>query len=142
MLKLSEDAIYLQCLTQNKTEAIKIAANALEKKGYVKPGFFEAMIKREKDVSTYIGAGISFPHCAKENIGLVNKTGYLIFQFPNGVSWGAGKVVFIMVAVAATQNEHIQVLSEIADMLGDEANTMLLASAKSKQEFIEQFEKP
>ncbi|GLR10785.1 PTS sugar transporter subunit IIA [Mixta theicola] len=141
MLKLTEEALYLQCQARNKTEAIKIAANALESAGYVRPGFFAAMMKREKAVPTYIGAGIAFPHCAKEDIGLVIKTGFLVFQFPNGVSWGAGKVVFIMVAIAATQNEHIQVLSEIADMLGDEANTMILASANSKSEFIEQFER-
>ncbi|MBK0003569.1 PTS sugar transporter subunit IIA [Erwinia sp. S38] len=140
MLKLSEEVIYLDCQAANKTEAIKIAADELEKAGYVKPGFFEAMLKREKDVSTCIGAGISFPHCAKEHIDLVKKTGFLIFQFPNGVSWGAGQVVFIMVAVAATKNEHVQVLADIADMLGDDANTLILASAKTKREFIDQFE--
>ncbi len=141
MLKLTEDALHLQCRAASQNEAIEIAAHVLEQAGYVKPGFLHGMLAREKSISTYIGAGIAFPHCAKENLDLVIKTGFQVFQFPNGVSWGAGKVVFVVVAVAATENEHIQVLANIADLLGDEVKTTLLANAKTKHEFIEQFEK-
>lgn len=141
MLKLTEDALHLQCRAANKNVAIDIAAKALEHAGYVKPGFLQGMLTREKNVSTYIGAGIAFPHCAKENLDQVIKTGFQVFQFPHGVSWGAGKVVFVVVAVAATENEHIQVLAEITDLLGDEVKTTLLANAQSKEEFIAQFEK-
>lgn len=141
MLKLTADSLHLQCRAANKNEAIKIAADALEKAGYVKPGFLHGMLAREKSVSTYIGAGIAFPHCAKENLDLVIKTGFQVFQFPHGVGWGNGKVVFVMVAVAASRNEHIQVLADIADLLGDEVKTTLLASAKTKEEFINLFEK-
>ena len=141
MLKLTEDALHLQCRAVNKNEAIEIAAQALELAGYVKSGFIHGMLARENSVSTYIGAGVAFPHCAKENLDLVIKTGVQVFQFPHGVSWGGGKVVFVVVAVAATENEHISVLANIADLLGDEVKTTLLANAKTKQEFIEQFEK-
>ncbi|MCQ5473246.1 phosphocarrier protein FPr [Pantoea sp. AN62] len=141
MLRLTEEALHLQCRAADKTEAIRIAAEALEKSGYVKPGFFNGMMARERSVPTYIGAGIAFPHCAKENLDLVIKTGFQVFQFPNGVSWGGGKVVFIVVAVAATANEHIDVLAGMANLLGDEVKTTLLARATTKQQFIEQFEK-
>lgn len=141
MLKLTEDALHLQCRAANKNQAIEIVAKALEQSGYVKPGFINGMLAREKSVSTYIGAGIAFPHCAKENLDQVIKTGYQVFQFPNGVSWGAGKVVFVVVAVAATENEHIPLLADIANLLGDEVKTTLLANAQTKQEFIGQFEK-
>ncbi|WP_256387708.1 hypothetical protein [Pantoea sp. AV62] len=40
MLRLTEEALHLQCRAADKTEAIRIAAEALEKSGYVKPGFF------------------------------------------------------------------------------------------------------
>lgn len=99
------------------------------------------MMTRERSVSTYIGAGIAFPHCAKESLDLVIKTGFQVFQFPNGVSWGGGKVVFIVVAVAATKNEHIQVLADITNLLGNEVKTTLLARASTKQQFIEQLNK-
>ncbi|MCX3310976.1 PTS sugar transporter subunit IIA [Pantoea vagans] len=140
MLKLTDDALHLQCRAANKTEAIQIAAAALEKAGYVRTGFVQGMLARERTISTYIGAGVAFPHCAKENLDQVIKTGFQVFQFPDGVKWGAGKVVFIVVAVAATENQHIQVLAEIADLLGDEVKTTLLANAKTKAGFIDQFE--
>ncbi|WP_343551072.1 PTS sugar transporter subunit IIA [Pantoea sp.] len=141
MVQLTAEALHLQCEAANKIEAIQLAAHALEKAGYVKSGFLHGMLTREKNVSTYIGAGIAFPHCAKENIDQVIKTGFQVFQFPHGVSWGNGKVAFVVVAVAATANEHIQVLTDIADLLGDEVKTTLLANATNKQEFIEQFTK-
>jgi phosphocarrier protein FPr len=141
MLNLSEENIFLNCRASSKKAAIKIAADSLIQSGFAKAGFFEAMMTREKSVSTYLGAGVALPHCAKENIDLVSKTGFQIFQFPQGVSWGEGKVVFVVVAVAAKQNEHLQVLADIADLLGDELKTTLLAQATNKKEFIEQFEK-
>ncbi|KAA6044457.1 PTS sugar transporter subunit IIA [Pantoea sp. Bo_7] len=141
MLNLTEDALHLQCRATHKNEAIHIAASALEKAGYVKPGFEQAMLSREKSVSTYIGAGIALPHCAKENPDLVIQSGFQVFQFPDGVSWGKGKIVFIVVAVAATKNEHIQILADIADLLGDEVKTTLLANARTKSGFIDQFER-
>lgn len=141
MLKLTEDALHLHCRARNKTEAITLAAEALEKAGYVKPGFLAGMLAREQSVSTYIGAGIAFPHCAKENLDLVINTGFQVFQFPHGVSWGAGKVVFVMIAVAATENEHLTLLTNIAGLLGDEVKTTLLTHARTKHEFIEEFER-
>ncbi|MBS0969430.1 PTS sugar transporter subunit IIA [Nissabacter archeti] len=141
MLNLSEENIFLNCRAPSKKEAIKIAADALIQSGFAKTGFFEAMMAREKSVSTYLGAGVALPHCAKENIDLVIKTGFHLFQFPQGVSWGAGKVAFVVVAVAAKHNEHLQVLADIADLLGDELKTTLLAQATRKNDFIEQFEK-
>lgn len=125
---------------REKTEAIHIAAAALEKTGYVKPGFVQGMSARERGISAYIGAGIAFPHCAKKNLDQVIKTGFQVFQFPDGVSWGAGKVMYIVVAVAVIENEHIQILADIADLLGDEAKTTLLTNAKTKACFIDQFE--
>ncbi len=72
---------------------------------------------------------------------MVIQSGFQVFQFPDGVSWGKGKVVFIVVAVAATKNEHIQILADIADLLGDEVKTTLLANARTKSGFIDQFER-
>lgn len=58
MLKLTADSLHLQCRAANKNEAIKIAADALEKAGYVKPGFLHGMLAREK-ASLPISAQVS-----------------------------------------------------------------------------------
>ncbi|WP_380183482.1 PTS sugar transporter subunit IIA [Kalamiella sp. sgz302252] len=142
MLKLSQQDLFLNCQASSKNEAIRQAAEALERGGYVQNGFFAAMQTRENSLSTYLGAGIALPHCAKESIDLVIKTGFQVFQFPQGVSWGKGKVAFIVVAVAAKENEHIQVIAALADLLSDEWKTTLLVQATSKTDFITQFEQP
>ncbi|RRZ90851.1 PTS sugar transporter subunit IIA [Erwinia sp. 198] len=142
MLALSQDDLFLDCRASSKTEAIRQAAAALEQGGYVKHGFFDAMLARESSVSTYLGAGIALPHCAKERIDLVIKTGFQVFQFPQGVNWGKGKIAFIVVAVAAKQNEHIQVIADIADLFSNEWKSTLLAQTTSKNDFITLFVKP
>ncbi|PKH26644.1 PTS sugar transporter subunit IIA [Enterobacterales bacterium CwR94] len=139
--QLTEDALFLQCQVANKTQAIQLAAASLEQAGYVSSGFLAGMLAREKEVSTYIGAGIAFPHCSQASRETVLRSGFQVFQFPRGVSWGAGKVAFVVVAVAATDNAHIALLATLADLLGDEVKTTLLANAKTKQEFIDYFVK-
>lgn len=77
------------------------------------------------------------PQCSKEGIDLVRQTGFQLFQFPDGVGWGEGKVAFLVVAVAAKNNEHIDVIADLADLLDDEVKTTLLASADSKDAFMQ-----
>ncbi|HBW1603414.1 TPA: PTS sugar transporter subunit IIA [Klebsiella pneumoniae] len=135
MLTIRQEDIFIGCSANSKKKALRIAADALQAGGYVSNGFFESMLDREKVLSTWLGAGVAMPHCAKEGINLVKQTGFQIFQFPEGVGWGEGKVAFLVVAVAAQNNEHIDVIAALADLLDDEVKTMLLASAKSKEEF-------
>ncbi|HBV39894.1 MAG TPA: PTS sugar transporter subunit IIA [Erwinia sp.] len=141
MLTLSPENIFLNCQASSKKEAIRQAAEALQQGGYVKEGFLAAMLARENSVPTWLGAGIALPHCARESVGLVIKTGCQVLQFPQGVSWGKGKVAFIVVAVATRENEHLQVIASIADLLGNEWKTTLLAMADNKKDFITLFKK-
>ncbi|AUO67417.1 hypothetical protein WM46_23370 [Citrobacter freundii complex sp. CFNIH2] len=70
---------------------------------------------------------------------MVDKTGFQIFQFPDGVNWGDGKIAFLIVAVAAQKDEHINVLSGIAGLLDDEVKTMILGRITDKAEFVAEF---
>ncbi|MCS4269624.1 MULTISPECIES: PTS sugar transporter subunit IIA [Raoultella] len=136
MLTIRQEDIFIGCRANSKKKALRIAADALQASGYVSNGFFESMLDREKVLSTWLGAGVAMPHCTKEGIDLVTQTGFQVFQFPEGVGWGEGKVAFLVVAVAAQNNEHIDVIAALADLLDDEVKTTLLASAKSKEEFL------
>ncbi|MGS4388176.1 PTS sugar transporter subunit IIA [Klebsiella oxytoca] len=46
-------------------------------------------------------------------------------------------MAFLVVAVAAKNNEHIDVIADLADLLDDEVKTTLLASADSKDAFMQ-----
>ena len=137
MLTLKPEDIFIGCRANSKKKALRIAADSLQASGYVSEGFFESMVEREKALSTWIGAGVAMPHCSKEGIDLVRQTGFQLLQFPDGVGWGEGKVAFLVVAVAAKNNEHIDVIADLADLLDDEVKTTLLASADSKDAFMQ-----
>ena len=137
MLTLKPEDIFIGCRANSKKKALRIAADSLQASGYVSEGFFESMVDREKALSTWLGAGVAMPHWSKEGIDLVRQTGFQLFQFPDGVGWGEGKVAFLVVAVAAKNNEHIDVIADLADLLDDEVKTTLLASADSKDAFMQ-----
>ena len=123
MLTLKPEDIFIGCRANSKKKALRIAADSLQASGYVSEGFFESMVEREKALSTWLGAGVAMPHCSKEGIDLVRQTGFQLLQFPDGVGWGEGKVAFLVVA--------------LADLLDDEVKTTLLASADSKDAFMQ-----
>ncbi|MFZ5969415.1 MAG: PTS mannitol transporter subunit IICBA [Bacillota bacterium] len=104
----------------NKTEAIKMAGRLLVESGYAGEDYIDAMIQRENDLTTYIGNGIAIPHGVSSAKMQIKKTGISILQFPEGVDFGEG-VAHIVVGIAGVGNEHLTILSNLAEIMEDEA---------------------
>ncbi|ORM71070.1 PTS sugar transporter subunit IIA [Pantoea rwandensis] len=136
MIKVTTDEITLGCKADSRAEALLIAANALINRGLVKPNFAQALLNREDETSTWVGGGVAMPHAARKNIDTVIETGYHFLQFPDGIKWERGRVAFLVVVIAAKLNEHLDVLSGIAELLSDEMQASLLSSCKTEDEFI------
>ena len=117
MLTLKPEDIFIGCRANSKKKALRIAADSLQASGYVSEGFFESMVDREKALSTWLGAGVAMPHCSKEGIDLVRQTGFQLFQFPDGVGWGEGKVAFLVVAVAVGCGQDLKWWKEFFSVL-------------------------
>ena len=121
-----------------KEEAIKMAGQLLVDSGYVDPEYVEAMLLREEQLSTYIGKGVAIPHGvgkAKDNI---KKSGMVVLQFPEGVSFGEEKVC-LLIGIAAVGNEHLNILSNIATALEDDDHIEGLNSTKNVDEIYNAF---
>ena len=71
-----------------KEEAIQAAGELLHQLGYVNESYIPAMQERERTVSTYMGLGVAIPHGTAEAKGEVKKTGIVMLQYPDGVSFG------------------------------------------------------
>ncbi|WP_084931445.1 PTS sugar transporter subunit IIA [Pantoea rwandensis] len=99
-------------------------------------GFLDALIAREKELSTWIGAGVAMPHINRRDSALVRKSGFHILQFPDGVKWDNGHVAFLVVVVAAQDNEHLEILSGLAALLDDELLVDRLSKTTTAAEFI------
>ena len=78
------------------------------------------MLAREETMSTYLGNGVAIPHGQYENRGDVNQTGISVVQVPDGVEWDDGDKVYLVIGIAALGDEHMDVLSNLAEVIEDE----------------------
>ena len=104
----------------SKEEAIRAAGQLLVEQGCVDKAYVDAMVERENRVSTYMGMGIAIPHGTSEAKGTVKKTGIVLLQYPEGVDFGKEKAQLV-IGIAGIGDEHLQLLSNICNILEDEA---------------------
>lgn len=103
-----------------KEEAIRMAGGILVESGYVLPEYVDAMLEREKTVSTYMGMGLAIPHGTSEAKSKVLKSGIVVLQFPEGVDYGDEKA-HLIIGIAGVGDEHLDILSNLSGVLEDEA---------------------
>ncbi len=127
---LPKEGIRLGLTAADKWDAIRQCGAVLSELGAVEDGYPDAMLEREKSVSTFIGEGVAIPHGTDESRALVRKTTLGVLQFPDGVDWD-GQTVRICVAIAAKGNEHVTVLSALAQILMDPAQAEQLRGSAS-----------
>src|SRR5208282_3994290 len=113
MIKLGQDTIRLDTRAQDKTEAIRIAGSLLVDSGNMQSGYIDSMLLREKVANTYLGNGIAIPHGLPKDRDLIVQTGISVAQFPAGVTWNQGETVYLVVAIAARADEHIELLANL-----------------------------
>ena len=121
---LRKNNIVLGLKSMERDEVIRMAGRLLHESGYVDEEYIEAMIEREKDLTTYIGKGIAIPHGvgkAKENI---KKSGMVVLQFPEGVAFGE-EMAYLVIGIAGVGNEHLSILSNIATAINEEDDTIV-----------------
>ena len=77
------------------------------------------MQEREQIFSSYMGNGVAIPHGTDASRSLVN-FGQLVFvRFEEEVPWGDERVK-IAIGIAAKEDEHGEILGNLADVLLDE----------------------
>ena len=119
---LSKDRISLQTSAVDKADAIRKAGELLVTTGCVLPEYVEGMLTREQSMSTSLGNGVAIPHGIYENRDHILKTGISVLQLTNGVDWDEGEKVFMVIGIAASSDEHVGVLSSLADVIDNEEN--------------------
>ncbi|MGX8835345.1 PTS sugar transporter subunit IIA [Amedibacillus sp. YH-ame6] len=115
---LEKENILLNCKAENSDEAIVAMGNVLVKTGYVSEGYIQGMLNRDHDLTVYIGNDIAIPHGEYEVKDCVKKTGIAVMIYPEGIKWAEG-TVRVVIGIAANNDEHMEILSNIADKLGD-----------------------
>ncbi len=117
---LEIDNIRLHQPSVSKREVIIRAGEMLVASGYVTQPYIEGMLAREEKFSTYIGSNVAIPHgenTVKEHVVM---SGIVVLQYPQGIDFGEGRIAHLVIGIAGKGNEHIAILSNIAEAIEDE----------------------
>ena len=113
---LPVEAIRLGMTASSKEDAILVTGRILEELGAVAPGYAEAMLERERSISTSLGEGFAIPHGTDESRALIHRTALSFAQFPAGVDWDTDRV-FVCIGIAARDDAHMEILGQLANIL-------------------------
>ncbi|AAO27220.1 PTS system mannitol-specific IIABC component [Buchnera aphidicola str. Bp (Baizongia pistaciae)] len=119
VFSLTKENIFLGQIASSKEEVIRFIGRQLVNQGYVKEEYIEAMLEREKMMSTWLGESIALPHGTIQSKDFILNTGIIFCQFPNGILFGDDPedIAHLVIGVAARNNEHIPVVSNITNIL-------------------------
>lgn len=134
---LDPRAIRLDESAADRDEAIRLCGRVLVGIGAVAEPYVEAMIERERSISTYVGEGVAIPHgtaAAKED---VERDAICVVRFPAGVDWD-GDQVTVCVGIAAKNDGHVPLLAELAEILMDPERARTLREATETRQVIEE----
>jgi phosphocarrier protein FPr len=136
MLELETRNVQLQGRMSSKKAAIREVGNLLVNSQYIKPGYIDSMLAREKVANTYLGSGVAIPHGLPKDRELILKTGIAVLQVPNGVEWNPGETVHLVIGIAARSDEHLEVLANLTRVLGDEELIGQLSETDDRNKII------
>ncbi|PTM58863.1 PTS sugar transporter subunit IIA [Desmospora activa] len=137
---LNEDRVLLNAKATNKEEAIRLAGRILVDEGCVEDAYIDRMLEREESLTTYIGNHVAIPHGTEEGKKEILRSGISIVQLPEGVDFGDGQTAHIVIGIAGKDNEHMDILSQIALVVSEEENVAKMAQANSAAELLSFFQ--
>ncbi len=128
---------------ETRDQALKTMIEKVHETGKLKNelSFFNALIQREKIVSTGIGMGVSIPHAKLDGydeffiaIGVLQK----------GVDWNSldgapVKLIFMVGGPDDKQTEYLQILSSLTMAIKDEERRKKILTRSSPEDIIELF---
>ena len=119
MLELTVEQISMGQTAVDKSAALHLLADKLVADGLVAEGYLSGLQAREAQGSTFLGQGIAIPHGTPETRDQVFSTGVRLLQFPEGVDWGDGQIVYLAIGIAAKSDEHLRLLQLLTRALGE-----------------------
>ncbi|MCU1524653.1 MAG: phosphoenolpyruvate-dependent sugar phosphotransferase system 2 [Microbacteriaceae bacterium] len=133
---LAEESIRLDEKADDKEDAIRQVGAALLQAGAIDASYIDAMLERERSVSTFVGEGVAIPHGTLAGKDSVKKDALVVLRFPDGVDWD-GNDVRVCVGIAARGNGHIALLAQLATVLLDPDRAAALRAATTSDEVYE-----
>ncbi len=137
---LTPNTVELGASLGSRDEAIRRAGALLVENGHVDERYVDSMFEREKSVSTFMGNAVAIPHGTSDSKKWVEKSGLSILTVPEGVEYGDGNIAMLIIGIAGKGDEHLEILSNIAQVVSDEDNVAKIVQAESKEELLAFFD--
>ena len=121
----------------SKKEATIMSGEILLKNGYVEKEYIDSMLEKleTQSFATYIGNGVAIPHGMAEGSQYVKHTGISVIQVPEGVLWNE-EMAYVVVGIAANSDDHMEVLSALADAIEEEDDAKKLWKETSSEKIF------
>lgn len=133
---LTAGAVRLGLTAVDKEDALRQCGAVLVEIGATDEAYAEAILERERSVSTYMGEGVSIPHGTDESREHINRPALAFLQFPGGVDWN-GQNCTVCIAIASRSDEHIGILQSLAMVLTDPTKSTRLRETTDVNEVLE-----
>ncbi|WP_119155324.1 phosphoenolpyruvate--protein phosphotransferase [Caldimonas tepidiphila] len=129
--------VRLGAVPHDREDAVRVAGALLVQAGFAQPAYVESLLQRERVATTYLGQGVAIPHGMVEDKHLVRRTGLAVLQVPAGVRWhGDEQRATLVVAIAASSDEHIEVLRRLTRLMRDGERLERLARTQDGAEIV------
>lgn len=136
---LLAETIELDIEVEHWEDAIRQAGRLLVNTQAVEPRYVDAMVECVKRIGPYIviAPGVAFPHSRPEDG--VNQLGFSMIRLAQPIVFGSDKhdPVDLVFALGAIDYEsHFRILSELWQLLNNEADMQFLRSCRDKEEVM------
>lgn len=130
---LKKSSIFTSKIINSKEDATKLAGKILYDNGYVSKEYIDSMLEKleKESFATYIGNGVAIPHGMESGKKFVKNTGISYIQCPKGVEWN-GETAYLIVGIAAKDDDHMGVLSTLAELIEDPVDAKKLCEEEDK----------
>lgn len=129
---LYPENVKVGCKADTKENVIRQVGQMLVDSGCVNPSYVDAMVKREESFSTYMGNELALPHGVEEAKKEIKASGIAVMVFPEGTDWG-GETVKVVVGIAGVGEEHLQILSVIAEQALEEGKMERIINGSAQE---------
>jgi PTS system mannitol-specific IIC component len=132
---LSSGAIVLGGTARSRDDAITEAGRLLVESGAVEASYVDAMHTREQSVSTHMGNGLAIPHGTNEAKGSILRTAISFVRYDEPVDWN-GKPAEFVLGIAGAGDDHLALLSRIAEVFTDAEAVERLRAARTPDDVL------
>ncbi|MDP2814001.1 MAG: PTS sugar transporter subunit IIA [Erysipelotrichaceae bacterium] len=122
-------------------EAISQAVLPLIENGYVETRYVDSIIENTEKFGPYyvIAPNIALPHARPEQGVLKKQLGILLLRHPIKFSQDGFDVRLLITLAASDSESHLQTLSKLSDILGDDDRIGKILGASSVEEIYRLF---